>query len=194
LKDELGLKELESAKKLASVFEQLSANKNEVNLTVHGSGHAVFRSALKKIKSRNLQLPNVTVYYANATTNLSVVDYQRRQAGMKLHDKAPLLNPLSFQQSYLSGNIVSGAEVAIRANPEDRISIGLKSGKQIAGLGALAGGLGMLAAPSAIIGAASFGAGSMSGLNKQAIDSGEKAIQQAVKLIWDPIHKMMVKS
>ena len=191
LKDNIDIKELESAKKLAAVFEQLSGKNQEVNLTIHGSGHAVFRSALKKIKQQNIQLPNVTVYYANATTNLSTVDYQRRQAGMKLNEKAPLLNPLSLQQNYISGNIFSGPEVAARANPGDTISNGIKAGKALAAMGAVSSfslGLG------AITGLGSFAAGSLSGLQKQVIDSPEKAIQESAKLVWDSVHKMMVRA
>ena len=180
LSDNLHIKDLEAAKKLASVFEQLSSKNQELNLTVHGSGHYVFSSALKKLNKSNMKLPNITVYYANATTNLSAVDFQRRQAGMKLSEKPPLINSASLQQQYLSGNIVSAPLVAARAKPSDAISIAYNS-------------LTSLPSSMSFSLVASLTLGSARSLEREVIENSGQALQQGAKLVWNSVHKMMVR-
>lgn len=181
LSDDLNIKDLESAKKLASVFEQLSKKDQEVSLTVHGSGNYVFKSALKKLKQQNLKLPNVTVYYANSTANLESVDQERKQAGMKLHDKAPLINPVSLQQNYFSGNIISSPIIAARSTPKDKVSIAVNT---------FSSGLPKLHSPSFYIGLA---AGSAPSLERKKIENIGQAAGASAQLVWDSVHKMMVR-
>jgi hypothetical protein len=181
LRDSVDGKELESAKKLAAVLEQLSKKQQELNLTVHGNGNYVFKSALKKVCSQGLKLPNVTVYYANSTANLSAVDLMRRKADMKLSDKPPLINPASLQQHYLSGNIVSGPAVAVRAKPSNTISTLYNTA---------------ISLPSSVTVSllASLVVGSQRPLERDLIENAGQAVQGGAKLVWNSVHKMMVRA
>lgn len=181
LRDSLGGKELESAKKLATVLEQIAIKQQTLNITVHGYGHYVFKSALKKINARNLKLPNVTVYYANATANLSAVDTLRRKTQMTLTEKAPLINPASLQQKYFSGNFISAPEIAIRAKPGNAISI------IVNGLSSLP-----FSASGSLIGF--LAVGSHRQMESELIENNGQAVQSTAKLVWNSIHKIMVRS
>ncbi len=181
LVDSVDGKEMETAKKLSVVFEQLSQKQQELNLTVLGSGHYVFKSALKKACSKGVKLPNVTVYYANSTANLSGVDMYRRKAGMKLSEKPPLVNPASLQQQYLSGNILSAPEVAVRAKPSNTISTLWNTATS-------------LPTSLSVSLLASLTVGSQRPLERDLIQNTGEAVQSGAKLVWSNVHKMMVKA
>lgn len=181
LRDSFGGKELESAKKLATVLEQVGKKQQSLNITVHGSGHYIFKSALKKVCSLGVKLPSVTVYYANSTANLSAVDVLRRKSEMKLNEKPPLINPASLQQQYFSGNIVSAPEISVRAKPSDAVSTIFNTAASLP-----------TSVSTSLI--ASLVIGSQRPLERELIQNTGQAVQSGAKLVWNSVHKMMVRA
>jgi len=187
----------QAAKKLASALI-LSAEKN-INITVQGDGHSLFKQALKVVAQSNHSLEKMTVFYANATENLSLVEHWRKKTKMKLAQKAPLINNLNIRQSISSGNFVSQPLVASQANSSNNLSIATGAAMNafaLVGLGSIGGGL--VGAAGWALGVAPLLLGQSKAMNKKVIESPQQALQEGAKhykkLIWDPVHKMMVKS
>lgn len=123
LRDSFGIGGTQAAKKLAAVLI-ITAQKNmDINLTVHGSGHALLKEALR-IVSRDAQvkLNRFTVFYANPTHNLAFVDKWRSRTGMQLVKKPPLINTVSAHQFLFAGNAVSAPVIAFKNNSPDWIA------------------------------------------------------------------------
>lgn len=98
----------QAARKLADVIEQTAARNKAVNWTVHEQGHAVFKQALRLLDTRGIRNLNTqTVFYANPTLNLELVDKYRKKVGMALAENTILINDFSLGQTWLSGNFVS---------------------------------------------------------------------------------------
>lgn len=194
-----------SSSLLAATLEQSAGN--PICLTVHERGHALLKDALRKVCAKNIKLDSFTVFYANPTHNLELVDKWRERTGIKLAPKPPLINTLSAHQSLVAGNGISGAVVAARAQPENSLASFVNAGIQLwglQGLTAIGGSLSLTAAVSWTSGALPFALGLAPELNKKiinnpgiAVQEGLKATRKAVKntgqLVWDPIHKMMVR-
>jgi len=187
----------QSAKKLASALI-LSAGKS-INITVQGDGHSLFKQALKIAAQSNYSLEKMTVFYANATENLSQVDYWRKKTKMQLAQKAPLINKLNIRQSISSGNFISQPLVASRANSSNNLSIATGAAMNafaLVGLGSI--GSGLVGAAGWTLGVVPLLLGQSKTMNKKVIESPQQALQEGAKhykkLIWDPVHKMMVKS
>ena len=118
----------QTARKLAAVIKSIHREGKEINWTVHGSGNAIFKQALK-IASNKMGVAGAskqTVFYANSTINLDWVDYHRRKAGMTLSHNAPLMNDFSLLQSVVAGNAISETLVSLRQISETRAR-GVKS-------------------------------------------------------------------
>lgn len=201
LQDSVGLN-TQTAKKLADVLILTAERQKEVNLTVHESGHVVLKSALRIAVERGQSLENFTVFYANPTHNLQAVDRLRGKTGMKLAAKAPLVNTLSVKQYLLSGNVISDTVITSRADPNNKgVSIynAIQTAFVVGGFGSISASL--LGMAGAAVGAAPFLLGQSRSLNQKVIDSPGKAVQEGIrhyrekgkKLVWDPIHKMMVR-
>lgn len=201
LQDSVGLN-TQTAKKLADVLILTAERQKEVNLTVHESGHVVLKSALRIAVKRGQSLENFTVFYANPTHNLQAVDRLRGKTGMKLAAKAPLINTLSVKQYLLSGNVISDTVITSRADPNNKgVSIynAIQTAFVVGGFGSISASL--LGMAGAAVGAAPFLLGQSRSLNQKVIDSPGKAVQEGIrhyrekgkKLVWDPIHKMMVR-
>lgn len=201
LQDSVGLN-TQTAKKLADVLILTAERQKEVNLTVHESGHVVLKSALRIAVERGQSLENFTVFYANPTHNLQAVDRLRGKTGMKLAAKAPLINTLSVKQYLLSGNVISDTVITSRADPNNKgVSIynAIQTAFVVGGFGSISASL--LGMAGAAVGAAPFLLGQSRSLNQKVIDSPGKAVQEGIrhyrekgkKLVWDPIHKMMVR-
>jgi len=200
LKDGVGFS-TQAAKKLAEVLISAADEKNKINLTVHENGHALLKSALRIVAKQNKSLENFTVYYANPTHNLQIVDKLREKTGMALAPKAPLINILSVSQYIMSGNILSDSVITGRADPNNRgvaIYNAIQTGVTLGGLSVISGeAFGITAA---LVSAAPFLLGQGRELNQKVIDSSGKSVQEGLryyrekgkKYIWDPIHKMMV--
>lgn len=200
MKDGVGFS-TQAAKKLAEVLISAADEKNKINLTVHENGHALLKSALRIVAKQNKSLENFTVYYANPTHNLQIVDKLREKTGMALAPKAPLINILSVSQYIMSGNILSDSVITGRADPNNRgvaIYNAIQTGVTLGGLSVISGeAFGITAA---LVSAAPFLLGQGRELNQKVIDSSGKSVQEGLryyrekgkKYIWDPIHKMMV--
>jgi hypothetical protein len=199
LRDSTGISGTQAAQKLAAVLSTNGQKNMDVNLTVHESGHALLKEALRIVnRDMKVRLDRFTVFYANPTHNLELVDKWRARTGMQLAQKPPLINTVSAQQFILSGNAVSGPVLAFKANSPDRMASLYNT--LAAGLGAYgvhSVGQGLLGAATWGMGVAPFLLGTHRGLNKQVIDTNGKAVQEGIrsyrKLVWDPVHKMMVR-
>lgn len=199
LRDSAGIGSTQAAHKLAAVLSD-TANKNkEINLTVHESGHALLKEALRIVNREGLvKLNNFTVFYANPTHNLELVDKWRARTGMKLAQKPPLINTVSAHQFLLNGNFISGPAVMFKTNADGRtasIFNTVAGGLAVPTLSSI--GQGFIGAAAWGVGVLPFLLGNQRGLNKQVIDSNGRAVEEGFrsykKLIWDPIHKMMVR-
>lgn len=195
----------QTSRKLAAVLEQSKGK--EISITVHECGHALFKDALRQLNAKEIKLDTFTVFYANPTHNLTLVDIYRKRSGIKLANKAPLINSFNIQQSLSSGNIISGPFVAASAQPDNKAATLINAGASLWGtqglmLGASAGAL---AITNWGIGVLPFALGLAPDVNKKVISdfgtavveggkSWANAATQTSKLVWDPIHKMMVKA
>lgn len=154
LRDSSGIAGTQAAKKLAAVLMTNAQKNMDINLTVHESGHALLKEALRIVnRDAQVKLDRFTVFYANPTHNLELVDQWRARTGMQLAEKRPLINTVSAQQFLLSGNVVSGPAVMFKAKNPDRVASMYNT---------VAGGTAVLAAHSVgqgLIGAASWGVG-----------------------------------
>lgn len=199
LRDSIGVGGTQAAKKLAAVLSVTGQKDVDISLTVHESGHALFKEALRIVsRDTRVRLERFTVFYANPTHNLELVDKWRARTGMKLAKKPPLINTVSAHQFLLNGNVLSGPVVAFKTQSPNRVASIYDY---------LAGGIGVAAATSVgqgLVGTAAWGMGVLPlllgnhrELNKQVIDGNGKAVQAGLrsykKLVWDPIHKMMVR-
>lgn len=199
LRDSSGMGGTQAAKKLAAVLLTTAQKKIDVNITVHESGHALLKEALRQvIREQGVRLDRFTVFYANPTHNLELVDKWRARSGMQLAKKPPLINTASAHQFLLTGNAVSSSVVTFKANSPDRTANLYNTlGAGMAVYGANAIGQGLVGAAAWSFGVAPFLLGANRGLNKQIIDTNGKAVQEGLrsykKLVWDPIHKMMVR-
>lgn len=199
LRDSSGIGGTQAAKKLAAVLATTAQKNIDINLTVHESGHALLKEALRIVsREAQVKLDRFTVFYANPTHNLELVDKWRARSGMQLAKKPPLINMASAHQFLLSGNAVSSSVVTFKANSPDRVaSLYNTLGASLAICGVAAIGQGLVGAAAWGFGVAPFLLGANRGLNKQVIDTNGKVFQEGVrgykKLVWDPIHKMMVR-
>ncbi len=200
LRDSSGISSTQAAKKLADLLTLAGNNDKEIQLTVHEQGHALLKEALRLVCQDRQTLPNITVFYANPTQNLELVDRWRVRAGMRLANKAPLINNVSVSQNLATGNFISGAVVAGRADGHavGHVYNGVAFAIGTASLGGAASGLTPLGAAGWALGAAPFLLGMAGGMNKKVITNSGQAVQEGVKgvkkLVWDPVHKMMVRA
>lgn len=201
LRDSTGIADTQAAKKLADLLLLTGGKKREIQLTVHEQGHALLKSALRRVCQEQKTLGNVTVFYANPTSNLELLDRLRKQAGMQLAKKSPLINSVSIGQNIATGNFISGAMVASRADKGNAVSQIYNSAAFItstAGLGSIASSMTPLGAAGWALGAAPLLLGSVGGMNKKVVTNPGEAVQEGLrsvkKLVWDPVHKMMVKA
>lgn len=110
----------EAAHQLAALIEQQVAKGKTIDWTVHERGHAVFKRALKILSKKGLpsnvqsNFENQRVFYANPTMNLSDVDSIRKKMGFKLGPNPPLINPLSIEQTWVTGNAISETHISCR--------------------------------------------------------------------------------
>ena len=198
-RDSSGVGSTQAAQKLAVVLSTTAKKNMDVNLTVHESGHALLKQALRIVnRESQVKLDRFTVFYANPTHNLELVDKWRARTGMQLAKKTPLINTASAQQFLLSGNLISAPALSFRTNNPDRMaSLYNTVGASLAVYGAHTIGQGLVGAAAWGFGVAPFLLGASRGLNKQVIDTNGKAVQEGwrsyKKLVWDPIHKMMVR-
>src|SRR5690606_5678670 len=199
IRDSSGIAGTQAAKKLAAVLAITAKKDKNMNLTGHESGHALLKEALRIIsKDSQIKLDRFTVFYANPTHNLELVDKWRARAGMKLVKKPPLINAASAHQFLLSGNAVSGPVVAFKSNSPDGMAnlfSTIGAGMAISAVPYM--GQGLAGAASWGFSVAPFLLGANRELNKQVIDNNAKVLQEGLrsykKLVWDPIHKMMVR-
>lgn len=199
LRDSSGLGSTQAAEKLASVLSTTARKSMDLNLTVHESGHALLKQALRIVsRESQIKLDRFTVFYANPTHNLELVDKWRSRTGMHLAKKPPLINAASAQQFLLSGNIISNSVVAFKTKNQDRLASlynTLGAGVSVYGVHSI--GQGLVGAAAWGFGVAPLLLGAHRGLNKQVIDTNGKAVQEGLrsykKLLWDPIHKMMIR-
>lgn len=199
LKDSSGIGGTQAAKKLAAVLIATAQKKIDVNLTVHESGHALLKEALRLVsREQAVRLEQFTVFYANPTHNLELVDKWRSRTGMQLAKKQPLINTASAQQFLLTGNALSAPAVSFKANSPDRTASlynALGAGAAVYGVHSI--GQGLVGAASWGLGVAPLLLGVNRGLNKKVIDTAGKTVQEGLRsykrLVWDPVHKMMVK-
>ncbi len=201
LRDSSGIGGTQAAKKLADLLTLAGNKDKEIQLTVHEQGHALLKEALRRVCQDRRTLSNVTVFYANPTQNLELVDRLRARAGMRLATKAPLINSVSASQNLATGNFISGAVVAGRADRGNSVSHaynGVAFAVGTVSLGGVASGLTPLGAAGWALGAAPFLLGMAGGMNKKVIINSGQAVQEGVKgvkkLVWDPVHKMMVRA
>lgn len=192
------------AKKLAEALI-LSSQKNVekgINLTVHDNGHSLLKSALKIACQRGEPLERFTVFYANPVNNVEIVDKWRKRSGMKLAAKAPLINTLSAGQYLASGNFISQPVVACRADPKNRVASLYNSGLSALGMaGAVSVGTDLVGAAGWAFAVAPMLLGQSRALNQKVIDNRGKALQegarhltqQTKRVVWDPVHKMLVR-
>lgn len=201
LRDIIGF-DTQAAKKLADVLRLTAEKQKEVNLTVHESGHALLKAALRRVHASGQSLDKFTVFYANPIHNLHAVDKWRIKTGMKLATKAPLVNNLNARQFLLSGNFISQPAMVGRADPKNLWSARYSAVSTLGKIGGLGGiSFTLFGVAGWAVGAAPFLLGQSRNLNQKVIDSPSKAVQEGMKhygeegkrLIWDPIHKMMVK-
>src|SRR5690554_791994 len=197
--DSAGIGSTQAAKKLAAVLVTTAQTKTDVNLTVHESGHALLKQALRIVnREPQVRLSQFTVFYANPTHNLELVDKWRAKTGMQLAKKPPLINAVSAHQFLLSGNAVSSAVVAFKAKSPDRVaSLYNTLGAGLGIYGAHSIGQGLVGAAAWGFGVAPLLLGANRNLNKQVVDTNGRAVQEGLrsykKLMWDPIHKMMTR-
>lgn len=191
----------QTAKKLADILALTAEKEKELNLTVHEDGHILLKSALRIVAKEGKSLENFTVFYANPTVNLQLIDRWRSKTGMKLASKAPLINIMSARQYLTSLNFFSDAIVTRRADPAN-VGIPVYNAIQtaITTAGIATASATFLGISAAAVGAAPFLLGQSRTLSQKVIDSSGKSVQEGVrhyagkakKLVWDPIHKMMV--
>ncbi len=194
LRDSSGISGTQASKKLAEVLSLTAAKNMEVNLTVHESGHALLKEALRVVCKDNIKLDQFTVFYANPTHNLELVDVWRKRTGMKLAAKPPLLNTCSPHQFMLTGNAISFPVVACQADSGNAVATVYNSVGSItsaAGLGAIASAAGLTAGWVFAVAPYIFGGG-RSG-NQEVIEGPGQAVQHGTKLVWNSVHKMMIK-
>src|SRR5690606_33237179 len=97
----------QAAKKLADALELTAERGNETCWTIHEHGHFAFKQALRILAERKVDLSSQTVFYANPTANLELVDRLRRKTGMKMAEARILINDMNMRQAFTSGNIFS---------------------------------------------------------------------------------------
>ncbi|WP_020405196.1 hypothetical protein [Hahella ganghwensis] len=196
IRDSSGISSTQASKKLAEVLA-ITAKKNmEVNLTVHESGHALLKEALRQVHKSSITLDQFTVFYANPTHNIELVDVWRRRTGMRLSPKPPLMNSYSPHQFLLTGNAISYAPVAYMANNKNAVSTVYNSTNSVLGaigLKAVAGSLGLAGAASWAFAAAPYLLGTGRSANQEVIETPGQAVEHGTKLVWNSMHKMMVK-
>ncbi len=196
LKDSAGLNGgTQAAQKLATVLMR-STEKN-LNITVQGSGHSLFKQALRIVSQSNHSLKDMTVFYANASENLNLLDGWRKKTGMKLAQKSPLNNSASVRQYLTSGNLVSQVAVAHRANAADAGEVAWNAVAGVLstiGLGTLGSSIPSIPGVAGwVMGAIPLVLSQSPELDKRVIIHPFQSAKQGGKQYWDSLHKMLVK-
>jgi len=114
LRDGSGIGASQAAQKLADALTLTANRGNDTCWTVHERGHSTFKRALKLLAGRGVNLSNQTVFYANPTENIELVDRYRKKTGMKLAARPMLINDISLRQTWLSGNAFSASAVSLQ--------------------------------------------------------------------------------
>ena len=199
----------QAAKKLASVLA-LSNDKN-LNITVHGSGNSLFKQALKIVASENKSLDKMTVFYANSTETLTHVDHWRKKTKMNLAETPPLVSKLNIRQNLTSGNFIAQPIVSRAIKSSDSLGtkikktagIGIDIAKNVGGIVALGSvGAGVSGVVGWAIPVVSIMVSQGGKQNKEVmasetdhlVEGAAHYANKAKKLVWDPVHKMMVKA
>jgi len=119
--DSFGIGETLEAKKLATLLIEAAQRDRDINVTVYGSGHALFKEALRVVnRTAQVKLNRFTVFYAHPTHNLGLVDKWRARTGMQLVNKLPLITVADPRQFLLSGNLISATVLGFKVKSEDR--------------------------------------------------------------------------